>query len=106
MRLNHVASGHACTLGPVATVAASRSAHLYRRLLPSFAATSCFTLPGMGALALMNLGSAVVRQYPPPAAGKVAAALSSAAGNPAPAVAMLQQVGVASLPAAMMGGSI
>lgn len=47
----------------------------------------------MGALALMTLGAATVRVYPPPAAGDVAVALGGASADPASAESLLHQVG-------------
>lgn len=57
---------HVClpTLQPLHFMLARCTDACYRPL-----PASCVPLPGMGALALLTLGSAVVRQYPPPAAG-------------------------------------
>ncbi len=45
----------------------------------------------MAALALLNLGSAALRQYPPPSAHEMAAALQGAASSPTTAAALLHQ---------------
>ena len=53
--------------------------------------------PGMGALALLTLGSATVRLHPPPAPADVAAALqgarAAAFSDPPPSADVLRQVG-------------